>query len=104
MHAVQEGSASKSFGLQVAQLAGVPRSVIIRAKQRLAELENQELPSIITASSSKEKNTLSEKTDIQQLSLLDTSHPVISALQDIDINELSPKQALDLLFKLKEEL
>jgi DNA mismatch repair protein MutS len=94
MHAVQEGAASKSFGLQVAQLAGVPKTVIQRAKQRLAELEAQQTPSI-----------LAEKTQqFEQLSLVDSAHPVIDKLTNIDVNELSPKQALDLLYQLKDEL
>lgn len=94
MHAIQEGAASKSFGLQVAQLAGVPKPVIQRAKQRLQELESQKEASILV-----ENNTVFE-----QLPLLTESHPVISQLQKTDLNSLSPKQALDLLFALKEQL
>jgi DNA mismatch repair protein MutS len=94
MHAVQEGAASKSFGLQVAQLAGVPKTVIQRAKQRLVELENQKSPSIIDNNSQV----------FEQLSLMDTSHPVVDALTNTDVNELSPKMALDLLYKMKEML
>ena len=94
MHAVQEGAASKSFGLQVAQLAGVPKTVILRAKQRLAELESQQTPSVLT----------SESKAFEQPDLPDTAHPVVDCLTDIDVNELSPKQALDLLFELKGKL
>ncbi|NQY62795.1 MAG: DNA mismatch repair protein MutS [Alteromonadaceae bacterium] len=94
MHAVQEGAASKSFGLQVAQLAGVPKAVIHRAKQRLAELEKSQAPSILPAD-----------TDVfEQLSLIDNTHPVVDALRNTDVNDLSPRQALDLLYKLKEKL
>lgn len=92
MHAVQEGAASKSFGLQVAQLAGVPKPVIQRAKQRLSELEKMEAPSIMN----------NAPQAFEQLSLMDTSHPVVEALSATDVNELSPKMALDLLYKLKE--
>ena len=94
MHAVQEGAASKSFGLQVAQLAGVPKTVINRAKQRLLELENQQAPSILPAQSD----------SFQQLSLVADDHPALDALRNIDVNDLSPKQALDLLFELKAKL
>ena len=93
MHAVQEGAASKSFGLQVAQLAGVPRSVIQRAKQRLAELENQQAPSVLPAEQA-----------FEQLTLIDNNHPVINELKELDINDLSPRQALDILFQLKDKL
>ena len=92
MHAVQEGAASKSFGLQVAQLAGVPRTVIQRAKQRLSELENMQAPSIMN----------NEPQAFEQLSLMDTSHPIVETLSATDVNDLSPKMALDLLYKLKE--
>ena len=94
MHAVQEGAASKSFGLQVAQLAGVPKAVIARAKQRLSELETQQAPS-----------NISNQPDLfQQLPLIDQTHPVVEQLSTTDIDDLSPKQALDLLYQLKEKL
>ena len=94
MHAVQEGAASKSFGLQVAQLAGVPKAVIARAKQRLSELEAQQAPS-----------NISDQPDLfQQLPLIDQTHPVVEQLSNTDIDDLSPKQALDLLYQLKENL
>lgn len=94
MHAVQEGAASKSFGLQVAQLAGVPKAVINRAKQRLLELENQQTPSILPEQSD----------DFQQLCLVADEHPALDTLRNIDVNDLSPRQALDLLFELKSTL
>ena len=94
MHAVQEGAASKSFGLQVAQLAGVPKAVIARAKQRLSELETQQAPS-----------NISDQPDLfQQLPLIDQTHPVVEQLSTTDIDDLSPKQALDLLYQLKEKI
>jgi len=99
MHSVQEGAASKSFGLQVAQLAGVPKTVIIRAKQRLTELETQQAPSILP-----KENLFTHDESFKQLSLIDNSHPIIDTLQETDINELSPRQALDLLYKLKERI
>ena len=97
MHAVQEGAASKSFGLQVAQLAGVPKLVIKRAKQRLAELEQQQAPTVLTA-------TPIQSDAFEQLSLAPDEHPVLTTLADTDVNDLSPRQALELLFSLKEQL
>ena len=97
MHAVQEGAASKSFGLQVAQLAGVPKLVIKRAKQRLAELEQQQAPTVLTA-------TPIQSDVFEQLSLAPDEHPVLTTLADTDVNDLSPRQALELLFSLKEQL
>ncbi|ALO35730.1 DNA mismatch repair protein MutS [Colwellia sp. MT41] len=97
MHAVQEGAASKSFGLQVAQLAGVPKTVIKRAKQRLAELEQQQTSNQLTASPI-------QSDAFEQLSLAPDEHPVLTTLAETDVNDLSPRQALDLLFSLKEQL
>jgi DNA mismatch repair protein MutS len=94
MHAIQEGPASKSFGLQVAQLAGVPRGVIQRAKQRLAELESQQAPSIINV----------DQNPFEQLSFIEQTHPIVETLSQTDINDLSPRQALDLLFELKSKI
>ncbi|GHE87378.1 DNA mismatch repair protein MutS [Thalassotalea profundi] len=94
MHAVQEGAASKSFGLQVAQLAGVPKTVIQRAKQRLSELESQQSAS----------NVSLQPQTFEQLSLVDESHPIVEELKALDVDDISPKQALDLLFKLKNKL
>jgi len=96
MHAVQEGAASKSFGLQVAQLAGVPKTVIKRAKQRLSELEQQQTPSVLPAPIQNDA--------FEQLSFAPEEHSVVTTLIDTDINELSPRQALDLLFTLKEQI
>ena len=97
MHAVQEGAASKSFGLQVAQLAGVPKAVIKRAKQRLSELEQQQAPTLLSA-------TPLENNSFEQLTLSPDEHPALTTLSDTDVNDLSPRQALDLLFALKEQL
>lgn len=94
MHAVQEGAASRSFGLQVAQLAGVPKSVVKRAKQRLAELESSQVPSSLP----------SQTQANNQLSLMVEEHVIVEQLKSIDVNDLSPRQALDLLFELKSKV
>ncbi len=94
MHAVQEGAASKSFGLQVAQLAGVPKAVIQRAKQRLAELEHQQAPSSLN----------DDIRAFEQLSLVDIEHPIVSDIAALDVDELTPKQALELLYQLKDKI
>lgn len=90
MHSVQEGAASKSYGLAVAALAGVPKEVIKRARQKLKELE--------TLSGSTAASTV----DGSQLSLLvaETS-PAIEALEALDPDTLSPRQALEWIYRLK---
>ncbi|MBL4911511.1 MAG: DNA mismatch repair protein MutS [Alteromonadaceae bacterium] len=98
MHTVQEGAASKSFGLQVALLAGVPKAVVTRAKQRLAELEQQQVPSIATAIPTLANN------EFKQLSFDSGEHPIVEKIKAVDVNDLTPRKALELLFKLKDEV
>jgi len=104
MHAVQEGAASKSFGLQVAQLAGIPKSVVQRAKQRLHELEQQESATVLQVAEKEINTSTSPAQSYQQLNLIDTNSHVIERLNTVDVNNLTPKQALDLLFELKDSL
>lgn len=88
MHTVLDGAASKSFGLQVAALAGVPKAVIKQAKQKLKMLENHQP---VTA----DINTQQPSLFISEPSEVETQ------LADIDLDNLSPRQAQDLLYKLK---
>jgi DNA mismatch repair protein MutS len=90
MHSVQEGAASKSYGLAVAALAGVPRDVIKRARQKLKELE------------SLSNNAATSKIDGSQLTLLnDETPPAVEALETLDPDSLSPRQALEWIYRLK---
>lgn len=91
MHTVQEGAASKSYGVAVAGLAGVPQSVLKRARQKLKELE---------AISSQ---TTGSHIDRSQLSFLAEPEPsaVEEELKSIDPDSLTPKQALEQLYRLK---
>jgi DNA mismatch repair protein MutS len=91
MHAVQEGAANKSYGLQVAQLAGVPRGVIQAARRKLHELESL---------APNDKTTVLHKQE-QQLDLLDAVDELRLSLKKINPDELSPKQALEYLYQLK---
>ena len=93
LHSVKEGPANQSYGLQVAGLAGIPRAVIQRARQRLRELEN----------------SAHQHADLgmAQLSLQLTpepvaDHPALDALQELQPDDLSPRQALDALYRLKD--
>jgi len=89
LHSVKPGPANQSYGLQVAQLAGVPAAVIKLAKNKLVELENQ---------------TISSQNESGQFEMFsDRPHPVIEKLQELDIDELSPKAALELLYRLKSD-
>ncbi|BBO26771.1 DNA mismatch repair protein MutS [Alteromonas sp. I4] len=99
MHTVESGAASKSYGLQVAQLAGVPKAVIGAAKLRLKQLEQS-----AKVSGSPGNNAQTEITATQQ-SLFVQSEPsaVELALAGIDPDDLTPKQALALIYELKKQ-
>ncbi|MDV5171520.1 DNA mismatch repair protein MutS [Photobacterium rosenbergii] len=94
MHAVQEGAASKSYGLAVASLAGVPKSVIKRAKFKLQQLEASGHHQAVAPAS---QVPVAE----QQLSLLPEPSEVEEALARINPDEMTPRQALDELYRLK---
>ncbi|EGT4356573.1 DNA mismatch repair protein MutS [Cronobacter sakazakii] len=92
MHSVQEGAASKSYGLAVAALAGVPKEVIKRARQKLRELE------------SLSGNAAATQVDGTQMSLLaaaEETSPAVEALENLDPDSLSPRQALEWIYRLK---
>jgi len=94
MHAVKEGPANRSFGLQVAALAGLPKAVINEARSHLAMLENGDASSRRTAS----------KQSTPQLPLFDASpaSAIENALRQIEPDTLSPREALDALYRLKK--
>ena len=91
LHAVKDGPANQSYGLQVASLAGVPRSVIDKAKTKLRHLEDHAYNEQQTA------------TGVNQLDLfsLNECHPAVTLLEDTNPDDLSPRQALEMLYKLK---
>jgi DNA mismatch repair protein MutS len=95
LHSVKDGPANQSYGLQVAALAGIPRSVIVAARRYLSELE-------------RERDALRSSVSTQnQLPLFAPASapahsPVLAALRAIDPNGLSPREALDLVFRLRE--
>jgi DNA mismatch repair protein MutS len=97
MHAVQEGAASKSYGLAVAGLAGVPKSVIKNARAKLTQLEQ--------LSQGESNSVTSSAVDIaNQLSLIPEPSEVEEALSGIDPDDLTPRQALEELYRLKKLL
>lgn len=86
MHTLKDGPANQSYGLQVAQLAGVPKDIIEHAKQRLSEMEsNQNDTSIV----------------LPQSDLFKTSDALRQELRALDLDEMSPKQALNMLYELR---
>ncbi|MEZ5530160.1 MAG: DNA mismatch repair protein MutS [Porticoccaceae bacterium] len=94
LHAVQEGPASQSYGIQVAKLAGIPAEVIALARRELASLEAGAHPTVVPAQATSQPRQSDLFSDPLGAALL-------AALADIDPDDLSPKQALEQLYALK---
>ncbi len=88
LHQVVAGGADRSYGIQVAELAGLPRQVVVRARQVLGELEGQ--------------RPLERPQASAQLSL-PLDHPVVAELKQLDLERLSPREALDKLYAWQEQ-
>ena len=95
MHAVRPGPANRSFGLQVAALAGLPKPALQQARARLAELEAQgrDAPTLPLSAPALDSP--------QQIGLFATPSAAMEALASIDPDDLTPKQALEALYRLK---
>jgi DNA mismatch repair protein MutS len=101
LHQVKPGHASQSYGLQVAQLAGVPKPIITQARKKLMQLEAQndaeQLQSDLFAVNHDDA-LLSLETIVQE------PHPVEIAVRELDPDSLSPREALEALYQLKKLL
>ena len=98
LHRVVEGSAGRSYGIHVARLAGVPRSVTARAQEILARLEYDQTPPNGHATDAVEAPT---NVNVQ-LSLFLPDHPLVEDLKTLDVLSLTPLQALNKLAELAE--
>ncbi len=88
LHSVKPGPANQSYGLQVAQLAGVPRPVIEQARKKLQLLEQQAA-------------SLPQQSGQYEL-FNDQPHPLIEQLQNLNPDDINPREALDILYQLKK--
>lgn len=92
LHRVLPGGADQSYGVHVAQLAGMPRSVVERARELLSQLE----------AGGSDFALLKPKPQHQQLSFFDApENPVVATLRSLEVDELSPLEALTALYELK---
>ena len=91
MHHIQEGPANRSFGLEVAKLAGVPHGVLLHARQKLTELESQQGTAKV----------IPERTQVDLFTVEAPVNPALDVLKGIDPDQMTPKDALDALYTLK---
>ena len=108
---IVKGGADKSYGIQVAKLAGVPDMVIDRAKEIVNQLSDNDITEkvqsiIVDQKDTKHKPVKYDEVDLSQMSLFDTvkDEDVILELQEIDISNLTPLDALNVLYKLQNKL
>jgi len=95
LHAVEEGPANQSYGIQVAALAGIPTSVVKAARRQLRELEQR------AAASSPQPDLFAPALPVTPEPEDIEAHPALEHLDAIDPDELTPKQALEALYELK---
>ena len=102
LHKIVPGSADKSYGIHVAQLAGVPRMVLDRANVILRTLESDQIDE---SGRTKLPERKTKKKAEKQLALFEEEeHPVIDELRQMNVNEMTPMAALQELHRLREKL
>ena len=94
LHSIEPGAASKSYGIEVAKLAGLPRVVLERARHILRQHEKQERRSVQVETAE----------PVQMTIFTPLSQRIVDRIAETDINSLTPLQALNLLEELKQEL
>jgi DNA mismatch repair protein MutS len=107
LHKLQKGKASKSYGIAVAQLAGLPQSVISRAKEVLEKLEKYELAVFAEEKTGLEKavgRAANHKTAAQFSLFALSNENIINELRDIDVENLPPETARQTLLDLKKRI
>ncbi len=95
LHAVQDGPASQSYGIEVAALAGIPPAVVRDAKRRLRALENREV------ASGPQDDLFASLPEPEPTQV---SHPALSALAELDPDSLTPREAMEALYALRKHL
>lgn len=106
-----KGGADKSYGIQVAKLAGVPDMVIDRAKEIVEQLSDNDITEKIQEirvdlKNDKKKAPIYDQVDLEQMSLFDTvkDEDVLAELKEIDVTNLTPMDALNTLYRLQNKL
>ncbi len=108
---IVKGGADKSYGIQVAKLAGVPDSVIARAKELAEELSENDITETVVSSAGEEvlkkpRRQKIDQTDMNQMSFFDTvtDEAIVNELMEIDVSHLTPIDALNSIYALQNKL
>ncbi|MDO5336950.1 MAG: DNA mismatch repair protein MutS [Eubacteriales bacterium] len=106
---IVKGGADKSYGIQVAKLAGVPETVIARAKELVEQLSAADITAAvkdISAPSRRRQKITYDQVDMEQISLLDTvqDNDIIEEIRELDVSNLTPIEALNMLYRLQNKI
>ena len=107
---IVKGGADKSYGIQVAKLAGVPDNVIERAKEIVEELSNNDITEIVqnisAEGSSKRSKPKLDEVDLEQISLLDTmdNDTILNELKELDLGQMTPIEAMNKLYEFQNKV
>lgn len=106
---IVEGGADKSYGIQVARLAGVPEPVLKRADEIVSQLSDADITSAVkdlTENKAKKKTAHYDTVDMEQMSFLDTAddNRIIQEIRSLDIQNMTPMEAMNTLFHLQSEV
>ncbi len=102
LHKIVPGGADKSYGIHVAELAGMPRQVVQRAREIMADLEANGTASPLTPLRQGRRRRKRETVPPMQLPLFVEEHPVVNTLRTLDVNQITPLEALNTLYELKK--
>ena len=106
---IVKGGADKSYGIQVAKLAGVPDSVICRAKELVEELSDADITAAVkdlTSASKKKQKIVYDQVDMAQMSLFDTvqDNDIVEEIRNLDMSHLTPMEAMNILYNLQNKI
>ena len=107
---IVRGGADKSYGIQVARLAGVPESILKRAKELVEQLSDADITAAVkdlaAAGTGKKPAVSCDDMDMQQMSLFDTVQDdlIIEEIRELDISNLTPMDALNTLYRLQNKI
>lgn len=104
------GGADKSYGIQVARLAGVPENVLVRARELVEQLSNADITAAVKDLTNNKKPKAKvphlDEVDLKQMALFDTlqDDDIINEIQELDISNLTPMDALNTLYRLQNKI
>jgi len=103
LHKIVPGRANQSYGIEVARLAGLPKEIILNAENILMSLEKDNELENLKQEKRKEKSKKNQK-EKKQMALFRSNDPIISKLEEKDVLDMTPMEAMNFIYELKKEL